>query len=64
MADGIERALSDAGTHEHFLEIENEQDIFLTAATPLQWLGLDRDLLVSRLLPSLRRGPINLCYDE
>ena len=64
LADAIERALPDAGTHEQFLEIENKQDVFLTVASPLQWLGLDRDWLVSRLLPSLRRGPVDLCYDE
>jgi len=48
------RRQSTTSSHEQFLEIEDEEDIFLTQASVLQWLGLDRDHLVSRFLPMLR----------
>lgn len=64
LAEALEQALPDAGSHAQFLEVEDEDDIFATRATPLQWLGLDCDMLATVLLPTLRRGAVDLFYEE
>jgi hypothetical protein len=64
LADAIELALPDAGSHNQFLELEHDEDIFFTRASPLQWLGLDRQMLVADLLPLLRSGSITLVYHD